>query len=73
MLLRLSQMRTRGYLQNQRCNETSDLSEQDGCKKFQALEGNSETGFMRDEYLYGVKTRFAFGYGDWRDAYMHVP
>ena len=41
--------------------------------KFQALEGNSEAGFMRDEYLYGVKTRFAFGYGDWRNAYMHVP
>lgn len=40
---------------------------------FQALEGNTETGFMRDEYMYGVKCRFAFGYGDWRNAYMHVP
>ena len=41
--------------------------------EFTALEGNSENGFNRDEYLYGVKTRFAFGYGDWRNAYMHVP
>jgi phage major head subunit gpT-like protein len=40
---------------------------------FQALEGNSEKGFMRDEYLYGVKCRFAIGYGDWRNAYMHTP
>lgn len=40
---------------------------------FQALEGNTETGFMRDEYLYGVKTRFAFGYGDWRNAYLNRP
>ncbi len=40
---------------------------------FQALEGSSETGFMRDEYLYGVKTRFAFGYGDWRNAYLNRP
>ncbi|MEN6293163.1 MAG: Mu-like prophage major head subunit gpT family protein [Methanobacterium sp.] len=40
---------------------------------FQALEGNSEQGFMRDEWLYGVKTRFAFGYGDWRNAYLSRP
>jgi len=40
---------------------------------FQALEGESETGFMRDEWMYGVKTRFAFGYGDWRNAYLSRP
>jgi phage major head subunit gpT-like protein len=40
---------------------------------FQALEGNTEKGFMRDEYLYGIKSRFAFGYGDWRNAFMNVP
>ena len=40
---------------------------------FVALEGNSEAGFMRDEYLYGVKNRFEIGYGDWRLAYANVP
>jgi phage major head subunit gpT-like protein len=40
---------------------------------FQALEGNTEIGFMRDEYLYGVKARFAFGYGDWRNAILNRP
>ncbi len=40
---------------------------------FQALEGESETGFMRDEWMYGVKCRFAFGYGDWRNAYLSRP
>ena len=40
---------------------------------FNALEGNSETGFMRDEYLYGVKNRFAMGVGDWRLAIASIP
>jgi phage major head subunit gpT-like protein len=40
---------------------------------FEALEGNSENGFMRNEYLYGVKNRFNIGYGDWRMAYANTP
>lgn len=40
---------------------------------FTALEGNSETGFMRDQYYYGVKNRFNVGYGDWRMAYASTP
>jgi phage major head subunit gpT-like protein len=30
---------------------------------FDALEANSETGFMRDQYVYGVKMRCVVGYG----------
>lgn len=41
--------------------------------EFAALEGNSEQGFMRKKYLYGVDNRFEFGYGNWRTSYMHVP
>jgi phage major head subunit gpT-like protein len=41
--------------------------------EFNALEGNSEKGFMSKKFLYGVDNRFNFGYGDWRTAYMHVP
>jgi phage major head subunit gpT-like protein len=37
--------------------------------EFNALEGNSEEGFMRDQYLYGVRARYNVGYGDWRAAY----
>ncbi len=37
--------------------------------EFEALEMNSETGFMRDKYLYGVRARYNVGYGDWRCAY----
>ncbi|MDO8588964.1 MAG: Mu-like prophage major head subunit gpT family protein [Armatimonadota bacterium] len=37
--------------------------------EFSALEGNSETGFMRDEYLYGVRARYNVGYGLWQMAY----
>lgn len=40
---------------------------------FDALESNSDTGFNRDEYLYGVKNRFNMGLGDWRLAYANVP
>jgi len=41
--------------------------------KFEALEGGTETGFMRDMYYYGVKNRFNVGYGDWRMAYASTP
>jgi phage major head subunit gpT-like protein len=41
--------------------------------EFAQLEANSETGFTRDEYLYGVKNRFNMGLGDWRLAYANVP
>lgn len=37
--------------------------------EFEALEGTSETGFLRDRYLYGVRARYNVGYGDWRAAY----
>lgn len=37
--------------------------------EFNALENNSENGFMRDSYLYGVRGRYNVGYGDWRSAY----
>ncbi len=37
--------------------------------EFSALEGNSEEGFMRDQYLYGVRARYNVGYGDWRAAF----
>ena len=37
--------------------------------EFEALEMNSETGFLRDKYMYGVRARYNVGYGDWRSAY----
>ncbi len=41
--------------------------------EFNALEGNSEEGFMRDQYLYGVRARYNVGFGDWRAAFgAHV-
>ena len=40
---------------------------------FQALEANSETGFMRDMYVYGVRARYNVGFGLWQFAYgAHV-
>ena len=37
--------------------------------EFAALEADSESGFMRDEYLYGVRARYNAGYGLWQMAY----
>ena len=37
--------------------------------EFSAQEGSSEEGFMRDQYLYGVRARYNVGYGDWRAAF----
>ena len=37
--------------------------------EFQALETNSEEGFMRDQYLYGIRGRYNVGFGDWRTAF----
>ena len=37
--------------------------------EFNALEVNSETGFMRDKYLYGIRGRYNVGFGDWRTAW----
>jgi len=37
--------------------------------EFAALEANSENGFMRDEYVYGVRARYNVGYGLWQLAY----
>ncbi|HUV03641.1 MAG TPA: Mu-like prophage major head subunit gpT family protein [Armatimonadota bacterium] len=37
--------------------------------EFTALEANSENGFLRDEYVYGVRARYNVGYGLWQLAY----
>ena len=37
--------------------------------EFAALEGDSESGFMRDQYIYGVRARYNVGYGLWQMAY----
>ncbi|HVK06258.1 MAG TPA: Mu-like prophage major head subunit gpT family protein [Armatimonadaceae bacterium] len=37
--------------------------------ELEALEGESEGGFLRDEFLYGVRTRDNAGYGLWQYAY----
>lgn len=37
--------------------------------EFAALEANSEGGFMRDQYVYGVRSRYNAGYGLWQLAY----
>ncbi|MBI2843690.1 MAG: Mu-like prophage major head subunit gpT family protein [Armatimonadetes bacterium] len=37
--------------------------------EFAALEGQSETGFLRDQYIYGVRARYNAGLGLWQTAY----
>ena len=37
--------------------------------EFQALEGDSDNGFMRDMWAYGVRARYNVGYGLWQCAY----
>lgn len=37
--------------------------------EFAALEGISETGFLRDQYIYGVRARYNVGFGLWQTAY----
>jgi phage major head subunit gpT-like protein len=37
--------------------------------EFAALEADSENGFMRDQYIYGVRARYNAGYGLWQMAY----
>ena len=37
--------------------------------EFAALEADSESGFMRDQYVYGVRARYNAGYGLWQMAY----
>ena len=37
--------------------------------EFNALEASSENGFLRDQFLYGVRARYNVGFGDWRAAY----
>lgn len=36
--------------------------------EFVALEGQSDTGFMREKYLYGVRARYRMTYGHWAYA-----
>lgn len=36
---------------------------------FAALEADSESGFLRDQYIYGVRARYNAGYGLWQMAY----
>lgn len=41
--------------------------------EFDALEMNTETGFLRDKYYYGVRARYNVGFGEWRCAFgAHV-
>lgn len=41
--------------------------------EFDALEMNTETGFLRDKYYYGVRARYNVGFGEWRCAFgSHV-
>ncbi len=40
--------------------------------EFTALEGTSESGFMRDEYMYGVRARYNVGFGLWQTAYGNL-
>jgi len=40
--------------------------------EFTALEGQSEAGFMRDQFLYGVRERKAVGYGLWQLAFGSI-
>ena len=37
--------------------------------EFEALEANSENGFLRDQYAYGIRQRGVAGYGMWQYAY----
>ena len=37
--------------------------------EFSSLEGESESGFMRDQYLYGIRARYNAGFGLWQYAY----
>jgi len=37
--------------------------------EFAALEADSESGFMRDQFVYGVRARYNAGYGLWQMAY----
>jgi phage major head subunit gpT-like protein len=41
--------------------------------EFQALEGASSIGFMQDVFAYGVRLRYAIGYGLWQYAYSGQP
>lgn len=36
--------------------------------EFKAMEENSESGFVRDKFLYGVRARYAMTYGYWQYA-----
>jgi len=40
--------------------------------EFTALEGNSDNGFMRDTYYYGIRGRWNIAYGDWRNIYFNL-
>lgn len=37
--------------------------------EFESLEGSTESGFMRDQFLYGVRSRYNAGFGMWQYAY----
>ena len=47
---------------------------QERCKvELTSLGGESEEGFMRDLYLFGVRARYNAGYGYWQKAYLNKP
>ena len=41
--------------------------------EFTSLTKDSEEGFMRDVYLYGVRARYNVGYSYWQLAYANIP
>ena len=36
--------------------------------EFSSLTNDSETGFLKEKFLYGVRARYAMTYGEWRNA-----
>lgn len=40
--------------------------------EFAALESTSENGFMRDQFIYGVRARYNVGFGLWQTAYGSI-
>ena len=40
--------------------------------EFTALEENSDEGFRREKFLYGVRARYRLAYGEWRFAVSNV-
>ena len=48
------------------------IFQEDAPVEFQAMESDSESGFMRDQFLYGTYARYNVGFGLWQCAYGAV-